>query len=214
MRLLIVIALAAAFVIAFVAIMMRAGCVVLTRHKESYGTVEIVTDECQEGLPHTSGPYTIRMTQADWAGPRRNDILKHEKVHLDQKQHPDRWLSFYRREWGYELLMHPPPNLPAEIIRMLRPNPDTLDGAWAVWRGRYVFFPMYKNSQKQLRGAKAAVWDMLDRRTIDPPEQWKAMFCDAHGCPYQMEHPHEMAAEYITGGSRSPAALKLFDWKH
>jgi hypothetical protein len=189
-------------------------CVVLKRYALQYGTVEIVDPTCQEGLPHTWSPSIIRMTGHDWESSRRDDILRHERVHLRQRREPAAWREFYRTAWGYELTTTPPPGIPEHWVSRLRPNPDTADGPWAVWRGRYVFFPTHRDAKRTLRDAVVQVWDSVARRIVDPPPEWKQQFCEGGHCPHQYEHPHEIAAEFITHadtseGSAAPAALQL-----
>ncbi len=176
-------------------------------HTEN-GTVEIVNPECKEGLPHTTGPNTMRFTEVAWSSPRRNETLVHERVHLAQKRNPNDWAEFYRRVWDYELLTHPPPDVPNHQIRK---NPDTADAPWAVWRRRYVFYPVSPTGT--LRNAQVMIWDRETKQHLTkPPAAWRALFCDDSGCPNQYEHPHELAAEYIARGSSSLTAKNLFTW--
>jgi hypothetical protein len=184
-------------------------CIVLKRFQLPYGTVEIVDPACQDGLPHTWSPSIIRMTEVDWNSSRRDDILRHERVHLRQRQEPAVWRNFYRSEWGYEITKTPPPGIPPHWLDRIRPNPDTADGLWAVWSGRYVFFPTFRDAKRSLRNATVQVWDLLKKQIVDPPSEWKQQFCDGGNCPHQYEHPHEIAAEYITHVSNSPAAQQL-----
>lgn len=184
-------------------------CFVKRRIPTHKGVIEIVGDLCQDGLPHTTGPQTIRMTQSVYDSARRDEILKHERVHLEQKLNPRKWEEFYRN-WKYTLFSHPPPDLPHELRSNVRPNPDTSVQPWAVWNDRYLFFPVYTSSS--LRNAKVIVWDLQEKRVVALPGAWRTMFCTEGTCPNQFEHPHEIAAEYITLGSSSIAAEKLFQW--
>jgi hypothetical protein len=188
------------------------NCHIQKRYKLPYATVEIVDPVCQDGLPHTWGPTTIRMTESDWNSTRRDTILRHERVHLRQRQDRHEWMAFYRSVWGYECTQQPPPGIPPHWLDRIRPNPDTADGLWAVWRGRYVFFPTYRDAKRSLRSATVQVWDIQKRQMVDPPAEWKQYFCDGGNCPIQYEHPHEIAAEYITHASNtSPAAQELYN---
>jgi len=184
-------------------------CEVLRRIPTNNGIVEIVNSTCQEGLPHTTDSETIRMTDTLWNSPRKDEILVHERIHLDQKRAPHKWTDFYRDVWNYELSSNPPPELPSTIVRNLRPNPDTSKDPWATWRRRYVFFPVYGNGTKKLTAAHVNIWDLVTKSFVAIPVEWKAEFCDSHGCPHQYEHPHELAAELLTLSSTSPAANKL-----
>jgi hypothetical protein len=162
-------------------------------------------------LPHTTSSNTIRMTEAAYASPNAGRTLVHERVHLDQKRNRNDWIAFYKDSWKYTILRNMPPELKHIDIR---PNPDTNEAPWAVWNDRYVFFPNY-GQQRSLKGAVVRVWDLQTRTFLsEPPAAWRAFFCSNAGdCPHQYEHPHEISAEYITEGSTSPAAVKLFNWK-
>jgi hypothetical protein len=188
-------------------------CRVLRVEHRDDMTIEIVDADCKEGLPHTTGPYTVRMTEAAWAHKRRNTTLVHEHVHLEQKRKPHEWYEWYRRYWEYELLASPPPDLPAKYIAGLRPNPDTADAPWALWRHRWLFFPNYTDSSRTLRNARVLVWDTTMKKIVDVPAAWKDAFCSDGVCPHQYEHPHELSAEYIADGSASAAASKLYEWR-
>lgn len=210
------------FVVAAVWLYMRLRrdeCTVLQTIRLDDAYVEIVDDGCKEGLPHTTGPRTIRMTRANWDGPRRNAIMKHERVHLAQKSRSAaEWRDFYEREWGYKCFDAPPPGVPAELVARLRPNPDTSDSPWAVWQGRWLFFPAF-GDEGSLRDAEVIVWDLMNHRQADIPAEWRDTFCGQNsngtkGCPHQYEHPHEISAEWLTDGTASaPAATKLFTWR-
>lgn len=186
----------------------RDDCKILRIIPTENGTIEIVNEECQEALPHTTTCNTIRMTESVWNSERYDEIMKHERVHLDQKRESRKWEEFYRTAWDYELLSSPPPDL---SNTNLRPNPDTAEKPWAVWRGRYLFYPTY-GPQHTLRGAKVRVWDLHKKEYVALPPEWRDEFCHKGRCPVQYEHPHEMAAEYVTHGFQGPSAVKLFQW--
>ena len=94
-------------------------CRVLRVEHRDDMTIEIVDADCKEGLPHTTGPYTVRMTEEAWAHGRRTTTLVHEHVHLEQKRKPHEWYEWYRRYWDYELLTSPPPDLPIIFVNNL-----------------------------------------------------------------------------------------------
>ncbi len=191
----------------------RDDCRVLRVIQTSNGTVEIVDAACKEGLPHTTGPHTMRFTEAAWNDARREETLVHERVHLAQKRVPADWAEFYRRVWDYELYTKAPASVPADSVVKLRKNPDTEAAPWAVWRRRYVFYPY--SADGGLRNASVRIWDLEEKKHLDsPPESWSAFFCAGGVCPYQYEHPHELAAEYIAKKHKSQAAQNLFAWNH
>lgn len=188
-------------------------CVVLQTIKLDDIIIEIVDEQCKEGLPHTTGPQVVRMTRNAWNGPRRDAILRHERVHLAQKgSNAVDWFKFYENMWDYKCTSIPPVDIPAELVAARRPNPDTDNCPWAIWRNRYVFFPAF-SSDKTLRGAEVIIWDLVEGRRTSIPESWRAEFCGNGDCPHQYEHPHEISAEWLTENTaKTPAAYKLFAW--
>ena len=187
-------------------------CTVLERQVLPGGDIlELVSDDCQEGLPHTTGPNTIRMTRSIAESDRRESILTHERIHLDQKRRPDAWTQFTNSAWYYKLTAERPAGLPA--MYDLRPNPDTSANPYAVWRDQYVFFSAY-DATRRLSSAPVIIYDLKTGRVLtSPPPEWKAHFCTATGrCPHQYEHPYEIAAEYATHKMETPAAAQLFAW--
>jgi len=191
-------------------------CQVLERISTENGIIEIVDDACKEGLPHTTNSETIRMTREKYESRGLDSLLVHERVHLDQKRNPLKWYRFYKQFWDYDIIKDSPSPV-SEYTEKLRPNPDTSDAPWAVWRKRYVFFPYSTGS---LKFAEVRVWDLQEKREVGIPESWKAQFCDGTNCPQQYEHPHEISAEYLTNRSRDsgkanaePEAVRqLFKW--
>lgn len=186
-------------------------CVVLRTIKTEDGVIEVVNPTCKEGLPHTTGPNTIRMSEDALHDPRAESTLVHERVHLDQKRNRASWIEFYKSAWSYTLSNTPPPGIPYKYQYDLRPNPDTSDAPWAIWNRRYVFFPNY-GQQRTLKGAIVRVFDLQTQSLVDPPPEWRAAFCSGGVCPHQFEHPHELAAEYVALKMKTPASAKLFAW--
>jgi len=174
--------------------------------------LHIVNDVYMEGLPHTQDANTIVLPMRVYNSARREKTIVHEGVHIDQRRNPDKWYTFYKTMWDYDIRSNAPEQLRSYSVA-LRPNPDTEMAPWAVWKERYVFFPVY-GEERKLKTAKIVVYDLQTSAFIDPPEEWKTEFCEAGNCPNQWEHPHEMAAEFITEGSKCPAAVKLLYANH
>jgi len=186
----------------------RDNCKVLSTQVLEDGThIEIVNDECKEGLPHTTTRDTVRMKQGLRDSSRFEETMVHERVHLDQKTRPEYWKELIKKVWSYDISKKPPPGLPSEWVALRRPNPDTDGEPWATWRGRYVFFAAY-GDDKRLSTATTRVWDLETSRLVETPPEWRAQFCH-DGCPHQSEHPYEIAAEFITLKSQSPASAAL-----
>ncbi len=174
--------------------------------------IEIVDDSCEDGLPHTSNGNTIRMTESVWKNPGKDSTLVHERIHISQRRNPEKWTSFYKKYWNYDLPTSPPTSTPAYLIARQRGNPDTADTPWVCWNKRYWFFPLYTSLENpSIRNTETYVWDSFTGQVSEePPKEWKSQFCTSSGeCPVQWEHPHELSAEYITHSLASPAAFTL-----
>ncbi len=178
--------------------------------------VEIVGESCEDGLPHTSDANTIRITKTLWGAPdRRQSVLRHERVHLMQRRQPNKWRDFYQSAWQYTLSAKEPPHMPAEVLDAVRGNPDTEGERWATWKGRYTWVPLYSNTEAPTLGAATVrVWDSVTKGwAAEAPAAWRHAFCLESGeCPYQSEHPHEIAAEMWTDidkWSATPAGFQL-----
>lgn len=184
-------------------------CRILERRQQTDGTVlEIVDGHCKEGMPHTTTATTIRMTHAVLESPRYETILVHERVHLDQKQRPRVWRDLVKRIWSYEVFSEPPAGIPAEWVEARRPNPDTDQAPWAVWRGRYVFFAAF-HADRRLKTASVRIWDLESGRLVEIPPEWRRQFTSGDVLPHQYEHPYELAAEFIAEHSTCAAAASL-----
>lgn len=164
--------------------------------------IYVVNATCSEGLPHTSDKNTIVMPLDAWNSEHRERTLRHEMVHIKQRRGLELWYTFYRTHWNYERSVLPP-ELDA---RSIRPNPDTLDSPFMLWRGRYMFLPVYTDAHT-LQHAKVQVYDIINRKFTDIPPEWTAFFSPQ---VHQYEHPHEISAEYLTVRRSTPAAEKLY----
>jgi hypothetical protein len=176
--------------------------------------VELVDPTCESGLPHTVGTHQIRIPISVWnanSAEWRAAVLRHERIHLQQRRNPERWAAFYEKEWGYTNHTEPPAELRDAAIRA---NPDTYPDRWACWRGRYWFVPLYRSkTAPKLAETDLRIWDSQQKTWLDQtPYEWRTQFCSEQGvCPYQAEHPAEISAEYATEWVRwtTPAAMQL-----
>jgi hypothetical protein len=179
--------------------------------------IEIVDDSCEDGLPHTVDADRIRMTRTVWDGNRRDDILRHERIHLLQRRDPMAWRQFYKEKWGYtDFSQTAPPGVSGGEEFAVRSNPDTADSPWACWGNRYWFVPVYRDPKKpRIRDAETRVWDARLQTWASAPREWVSFFCEGERCPNQLEHPHEISAEILsdTISWKTPAALLLREFQ-
>lgn len=191
-------------IVAFLYFRRSTPCTVLEKQSWNGVTIEIVGNACSEGLPHTRDVSTIIMPLDTWNSTHRDETLRHELVHIRQRQNPEAWYEFYEKAWNYRR-SHLPPELDP---RTIRPNPDTADSPYMLWADRYMFLPIY-GTDKTLRNAIVKVYDIQLRTFVPVPPEWTAFFSDS---VRQYEHPHEISAEYLTLQKDTPAAKKLIQF--
>ena len=151
------------------------------------------------GLPHTRGKTGIALPVFLLWEPSEK-TLKHELVHLAQKQRQDAWWDFYRSSWNFrpatgEEFM----SIPERLRRRRRINPDTLQYPYTVWKDRYIALSLFMNElSPDLRFCKRGFWDLQRSQwTWEAPSGWEEMF----GSGFNDEHPNEIAAHWIDGSA-------------
>ena len=181
-----------------------ADCKPITTIHRKMGQVSpyiwIVPDSCEQGLPHTRSVDVIAIPKS-FPKERLEFTLGHEKIHLLQRAMPDSWRKFYRLKWGYEIYKEAPVGMPENLVKMRRANPDTADAPWACWRSRYWPVPVYKDVNNLSLSKAVIKWFNSSDLSItsQPPEEWLYFFGKD---VFQVEHPHEISAEYLAGPLR------------
>jgi hypothetical protein len=165
---------------------------------------------CEDGMPHTRSGNRIYIPD-NINTVNREDTIRHELIHIYQRRNPDVWIAFYQRSWSYAIFEEPPADIPKELIKGRRSNPDTAIGPWACWLRRWWTIPVYKDMYSpRLRDVTIIFWDSWKNESSDsPPQEWSAFF----GSPGQPEHPHEISACMIVANdTRSEAGRRLMSW--
>jgi hypothetical protein len=151
------------------------------------------------GLPHTRGKKGIALPVFLLWHPSEKTI-RHELVHLSQKQYKERWLSWYSKFWNFR------PALDSEFLEIpekwrlrRRINPDTLGNPYFIWKDRYIPFSVFiSDKEPDLRYCKRGFWDIkMSQWTWDEPPDWINTF----GSGFNDEHPNEIAAHWIDGSA-------------
>jgi len=157
----------------------------------------IVKDTC-EGLPHTQNNNIIipEYYYNNYSQDVIDRIIKHERIHIHQKQNYQLWKEFYEKEWSYTLSAIPPDNIPYELIKKNRINPDTFFEKWACYLDRYYSIPIYNDeTQPNIKDTNVVWWDKLTNTiSNEPPKEWLAFFHKIE----QLEHPNEISAVYLS----------------
>ena len=177
-------------------------------------TLITTTKSCEDGLPHTRIGNRIYIPD-NISTVARQDVIRHELIHVYQRRNPNAWLKFYQRNWSFMVFKQPPADMQKELIDAKRSNPDTWDpamgGSWACWKGRWWPLAIYKDAMNpRLRDVTIVYWDAWKKEAFEePPKDWVDFF----GSPDQPEHPHEIAANLIVAGeTETEAGRRLMTW--
>ena len=174
-------------------------------------TLITTTKSCEDGLPHTRIGNRIYIPD-NISTVARQDVIRHELIHVYQRRNPNAWLKFYQRNWSFMVFKQPPEDMQKELIDAKRSNPDTaMGGPWACWKGRWWPLAIYKDAMNpRLRDVTIVYWDAWKKEAFEePPKDWVDFF----GSPDQPEHPHEIAANLIVAGeTETEAGRRLMTW--
>jgi len=165
------------------------------------GPIQVVylDGKSDAGLPHTRGKSGIALPVFLLWHPSQK-TMRHELVHLSQKQYEERWWNFYKKNWSFR------PATQAEFLEIpikwrsrRRINPDTLKNPYTVWKDRYIPLSIFlSETEPDLRYCKRGFWDLkMSQWTWDPPPGWIDMF----GSGFNDEHPNELSAHWIDGSA-------------
>lgn len=154
------------------------------------------------GLPHTRGLRGIALPVFLLWNPINNaeKTIRHELVHLSQKQFAERWWGWYQREWNFRKCTPDEfMSIPEKWRARRRINPDTLGSPYTIWKDRYIPLSVFLSDvTPDLKECKRGFWDMqMSQWTWEPPPDWIATF----GAGFNDEHPNEIAAHWLDGSS-------------
>jgi hypothetical protein len=165
------------------------------------GPIKVVylDGKSDSGLPHTRGKTGIALPVFLLWHPSEK-TMRHELVHLSQKQYRTRWYKLYKDKWNFrvatdeELL-----SIPIKWRSRRRINPDTLGTPYMVWKERYIPLSIFSSElQPDLRYCKRGFWDLkMTQWTWESPPDWTKSF----GEGFNDEHPNEIAAHWIDGSA-------------
>jgi len=151
------------------------------------------------GLPHTRGKSGIALPVFLLWNPNKK-TMRHELVHLSQKQYRTRWWVMYAKRWNFRPaketeFMH----IPEKWRQRRRINPDTLGTPYVIWKERYIPLTVFiSDTDPDLRYCKRGFWDLKTSQwTWEEPPGWTEMF----GSGFNDEHPNEIAAHWIDGSA-------------
>lgn len=175
------------------------------------GPIQVVylDGKSDAGLPHTRGKTGIALPVFLLWHPSEK-TMRHELVHLSQKQYPEKWWTIYEHSWSFKKATEAEfTQIPIKWRSRRRINPDTLKNPYVVWKHRYIPLSIFINeNEPDLRYCKRGFWDLkMSQWTWEEPPGWVRMF----GSGFNDEHPNEIAAHWIDGsaGTEKAAFFRL-----
>jgi hypothetical protein len=174
------------------------------------GPINVVylDQKSDSGLPHTRGKKGIALPASLLLRPSEKTI-RHELVHLSQKQYTTRWYNWYEEHWNFRRATNQELfSIPQRLRERRRINPDTLGTPYMVWINRYIPVSVFSSTTKpELINCKRGFWDLkMSQWTWEEPPGWVRTF----GSGFNDEHPNEIAAHWIDG-SAGNEKKKYFD---
>jgi hypothetical protein len=156
--------------------------------------VIIMNPSADAGLPHTRAPNIICIP-AEFKKEKLYDTLRHELIHIHQREYPSLWEEQLVREgWAPISDWDAIKQIPQEHLRRCRLNPDTLACRFQAWGRRYVALPLFVREDKpSLRETVVRWYDLEDEKLReDPPESYIKRYGKVDKS--SQEHPFELWA--------------------
>ena len=154
------------------------------------GNTQIITmnSTAEAGMPHTREPNIICMPLY-WKEGSIVETVKHELVHIDQRNRPEAWVKWAVGE-GWTRVEEA--QIPERWLRQCRLNPDTMAYRFWAYRGRWVPLPLYERADRPaLRDVRVRWWDMKTGELLhETPAEIRGL---VDGITHP-EHPFEIAA--------------------
>jgi len=150
----------------------------------------IMAPSAEGGMPHTRAPNIICIP-AYFPESKLHETLKHELVHISQRQNPEVWRKRGLAE-GWTPILEA--DLPSEWVQRCRLNPDTYDARFWAWKGRYVPMPIFEREDKpSLHQIVVRWWDKEEERlSSTAPDSFIKKYGNLTSS--KMEHPYELYA--------------------
>jgi hypothetical protein len=171
-----------------------------------YVSIAMLMPSADSGFPHTRPDRLICFPQSATL-----QTFIHELWHIHQRRYHDLWNRLYTQVWGFKE-WRGERELPEELLRQIRINPDTLLYGLYCWKGEWVPLPIFTSpSRPRMNECAVWFWNVKTKRWRQtPPETWAAYFNSPLLPPSAHEHPNELSAYMLSSigpDMRSPPAF-------
>jgi hypothetical protein len=155
-------------------------------------SIIILNKTAENGMPHTR-PDSICLPSGciSYSDEFKSTIF-HESIHIHQRKLSQVWQLVYEKAWKMKKFKG---ELPEELNKYRRYNPDTIMDGLYVWNDKWVVVPIYlRKDRPVLNGIRLNFYNVITGETVAYiPEDWIEFFGRDIGISEQ-EHPNEMAA--------------------
>jgi hypothetical protein len=165
----------------------------------------ILHPSADSGMPHTRPKSLICLPSSAVKGEDELlETLRHEAIHIHQRKYPSLWISAVQKEGWMPVEGE---QIPLELRRNCRINPDTMSSPFWAWQGAYVPLPLFVKKPAIRLSDVVIKW--FDLRSADLHSQPPPSFSARYGpSPPQPEHPYELlAVEFAAQGIQTQADL-------
>ena len=180
-----------------------------------YVSIALLMPSADNGYPHTRPDRLICFPQSS-SLPSLETFI-HELWHVHQRKYHDLWHKLYTTVWGFKRWYDEDKELPDELRKQLRINPDTSLYGLYCWKDEWVPLPVFLSpTRPRMNDCAVWFWNIRTKRwrqTI--PETWSEYFSSSLLPASAHEHPNELSAYMLSTLShdmrRPPAFAALVD---
>lgn len=178
-------------------------------HDIDYVSIGMLMPSADHGFPHTRPDRLVCFPQS--ASLPSLQTFIHELWHVHQRQYSDLWKKMYTQVWGFKE-WRDKDELPDELRKQMRINPDTVNYGLYCWKNEWVPLPIFTSPTRPQMN-ECAIWFWNTRTKLwkkTPPEAWSAYFSSPIVPASANEHPNELSAymlSTISHDMRSPPAF-------
>ena len=160
-----------------------------------YVNIIFLMPSADTGFPHTRPDQLICFPQQ--ATLPSLETFLHEMWHIHQRKYPALWRRLYKTVWQFRPASAD--QIPAELRKYMRINPDTMVDGPYCWRDTWIPLPIFQ-SPTQPRLGECSIWfynvnTHVWRKTA--PADWVAYFGNTLP-PTAHEHPNELSAYMLS----------------
>ena len=149
----------------------------------------IMSPTSDGGMPHTRAPGIICLP-AYFPTERLKTTLQHEIIHITQRKNLEETKEFLLKEGWVNI---EDSEIPPELVRKCRLNPDTYYCRFFAWGGQYVPLPLFEREDKPvLREIQVRWWDLQNEKFVPIPSSYIKRYGEKNVS--EMEHPFELFA--------------------